>query len=78
MIEVTAILYPKGDRAQPRVLGRIEIANDGTGDGEVGNYDGKLFAEYCSGRPGRVLGFRRSRQSVWTLVGRFLQQWNHR
>ncbi len=78
MIEVTATLYPKGDKTKGRVLGRIEIANDGTGTKEAGNYEGKLFAEYCQGRPGKVAGFRRARQSVWTLVGRFLQQWNHK
>lgn len=77
MIEVTATLYPKGDQTRARVLGRIVIVNDGTGDGETGNYDAQLFAEYCQGRPGRVMGFRRTRQSVWTLVGRFLKQWHH-
>lgn len=78
MIEVIAMLYPKGDRTRSRVLGRIEIANDGSGDLETGNYEGKLFAEYCNGRPGRVRGFNRRRQSVWTLVGRFLIGWNHK
>jgi hypothetical protein len=81
MIRITAELIPGGDAKSPRrrVLGTIDIANDGSGDGEIGNYDGTLHAEYTgpNGRPGRITGFRRQRQSVWTLVGAFLKKWNH-
>lgn len=79
MIVVTVKLWPKGDRTRERVLGELEIANDGTGTLEVGNYRGLLRAEYTgpAGRPGQVRGFRRRRQSVWTLIGAFLKQWHH-
>jgi hypothetical protein len=79
MIRVTAELIPGGNEKSERrrILGTIEISNDGTGDKEIGNYNGILVAEYTTGRPGRVTGFRRQRQSVWTLVGSFLKRWNH-
>lgn len=77
MIVVTATLISATD-GSTRELGRIEICNDGTGTNDVGNYTAKLFAEYCDGRTGHVKGFRRRKQSVWTLIGRFLKQWNHK
>ena len=57
----------------------MEIANDATGNDAVGNYDGVLFAEYTgmTGRKGRIEGFKRHRQSVWTLAGAFLKLWGH-
>jgi hypothetical protein len=57
----------------------MEIANDGTGTVETGNYTGVLHAEYttASGRKGTVANFSRQRQSVWCLVGAFLKLWGH-
>lgn len=57
----------------------MDIANDATGTMEIGNYTGVLHAEYTkpSGRKGRVTGFKRKRQSVWSLVGAFLKVWGH-
>ena len=80
MIRITATLIPRGDESRARELGRIEIANDATStDPSIGNYTGVLHAEYTSpaGRTGKVLNFRRQKQNVWTLVGKFLKQWNH-
>lgn len=79
MIRVTVELLPKGDATRARVLGRMEIANDGTGNGEEGNYQATLHAEYtpATGRKLRVLGFKRRRQSVWTLVGIILKNLGH-
>lgn len=79
MIRVTVELIPKGDESRARKLATMEIANDATGTTEVGNYRGTLHAEYTpkEGRHGRVLGFHRKRQSVWSLIGAFLKQLGH-
>ena len=57
----------------------MEIANDGTGTLESGNYVGTLHAEYtrADGRKGRLTSFNRRKQSVWSLVGGFLKLWGH-
>lgn len=79
MLRVTVELIPHGDESHKRELARMEIANDGSGDSATGNYDGVLFAEYTTlcGRHGRVTGFHRQKQSVWSLVGAFLKLWGH-
>jgi hypothetical protein len=79
VIRVTVQLIPKGDERRARTLGTMDIANDGTGTEELGHYSGTLHAEYTgtNGRRGRVEGFARRRQSVWSLVGAFLAQWGH-
>jgi hypothetical protein len=76
MIRVTIELISAVDPSRNRVLGTMEICNDGTGDERFGNYNGKLMAEY-GGRNGRVENFNRTRQSVWSLVGAFLKLWGH-
>lgn len=76
MLRVTVQLIPRGDETKTRTLATLEIANDGTGDENTGNYRGRLLAEYGR-RDGVVRGFRRKTQSVWTLVGTFLKQWGH-
>ena len=55
------------------------ISNDGTGTAEVCDYDAELHAEYTppAGRKTRVLGFRRKRASVWSLIGAALKQMGH-
>jgi len=79
MIRVTVELVPHGDEERKREIGRLEIANDGSGDEETGNYTGRLFAEYTpeEGRRGRLFSFARQRQSVWSLIGGFLKLWGH-
>lgn len=79
MIRVTVELIPHGDESKARMLGVMEIANDGTGDLDIGHYDGTLHAEYTgkTGRTGRVREFNRRHQSVWSLVGAFLKLWGH-
>lgn len=77
MIRVTVELISAVDSSRNRILGRMEIANDTTGDAEIGNYEGTLQAEYCRGRKGQVLNFNRQSQSVWSLVGAFLKLWGH-
>jgi hypothetical protein len=79
VIRVTVEMVPHGDENKKHTLGVLEIANDGTGTLESGNYDGVLHAEYTppSGRFGRVDQFQRNRQSVWSLVGAFLKLFGH-
>lgn len=77
MLRVTVELLPGGSESRARKLGEILIRNDGTGTTTIGNYEGTLTAEYTQGRRARVCGFRRQRQSVWTLVGAFLKAWGH-
>lgn len=79
MIRITVELLPLGDESHKRTLATMEIANDGTGTPGVGNYTGTLHAEYTPpvGRKGRVTGYNRKLQSVWSLVGAFLKLWGH-
>lgn len=79
MIRVTIEILPGGNESRKRTLGTLEIANDGTGDQEIGRYNAVLHAEYTGpeGRQGRVVEFYRHRQSVWSLVGAFLKLWGH-
>jgi hypothetical protein len=81
MIRVTVEMIPNGNEQDPRrrVLGTMEIINDGTGSTISGHYDGTLHGEYTPpvGRKGRVEDFHRTKQSVWSLVGAFLKLWGH-
>ena len=79
MIRVTVELLPLGNEQRKRTLGTLEICNDATGDDSIGNYEGRLNAEYTdeSGRYGRVMQFNRRGQSVWSLIGAFLKLWGH-
>lgn len=79
MIRVTIELLSAVDAQRNRTLGTLEIANDGTGSKELGNYDATLHAEYTppEGRKARVINFRRQKQSVWTLVGAVLKRCGH-
>lgn len=63
-------------------LGTIIIANDGSGDSKVGNYDVRVGRKGCSDfnkiyhkptRSGKVLGHKRFAESVWSLVARALE-----
>lgn len=79
MLRVTVELIPHGIESRKRTLAKMEIVNDATGDAEVGNYTGKLCAEYTGpdGRIGYVTQYHRKTQSVWSLVGAFLKLWGH-
>ena len=79
MIRVTVELISAIDASRSRKLGTLDIANDGTGTQEVGDYDATLHAEYTppGGRKCRVIGFRRKSQSVWSLVGAALKAMGH-
>lgn len=79
MIRVTVELISANGSHRDRVLGTMEIANDGTGTADVGNYRVKLHAEYTpkEGRHAQVRGFRRRAQSVWSLIGTALKMTGH-
>lgn len=67
MLRVTIELVPFGVETQAKVLGRIGIVNDGSGDLAIGNYEVSLSDEACytrDGKPGtwrkvKLKGFRR-------------------
>lgn len=65
MLVVRLFLWPGGDESQARELGRINIANDGSGDPERGNYDvellhsGSYWGQPGAWKKGRVLNYLR-------------------
>lgn len=71
MLRVTIEVIPKGDESRRRHLGTLEIANDGTGNSETGNYAVRL-AKF--GRPnqswmrGAVRGFDRIKKGPYDLL----------
>jgi len=79
MLRTTVELVAKGVEARKRTLATMDIANDGAGDPENGNYVGTLYAEYTGskGRRGKVTAFKRQKQSVRSLVGAFLKLFGH-
>lgn len=67
-------------------LGRMIIANDGSGDGQTGNYTVRLGRKGQTDdrqvytkpqRTGEVKGHRRLALSVWNLVGKALHAVKH-
>ena len=79
MIRVTVELVPHGIESRARKIGELRIANDGSGDRDIGNYTAVLHAEYTDedGRVGYVRNFKRRKQSVWSLIGGCLKLWGH-
>jgi hypothetical protein len=71
MLRVTIEILPSGDENRKRHLGTVEIANDGTGSAEVGNYSIRL-AKF--GRPdqtwlqGKLNGFDRIKRGPYDLL----------
>ncbi len=74
VVIVTIDLAPMGDDTKTRPLGRIAIANDGTGDKQRGNYVAELsHAGKFYGKPGawkaaRVEGFNREMSPYHLLL----------
>jgi hypothetical protein len=74
MIRVTVELDKYGLCTDFVKLATVEIANDGTGDADVGNYVVRAFDKH--GEPvghGAVKGFMRRRRSALYLLGKGLQ-----
>jgi len=85
MIVVKIELWPKGVPGSAIEIGRMYIANDGTGSENVGNYDGVLcrrgtidIPEPLSPfgpqgtRQGRVENHKRRSLVVWKLIQKML------
>lgn len=79
MICVTVRLISAVDPSHDRILGTMFIANDGTGTQDIGNYNAVLNGEYTppEGRTCKISGFKRKKQSVWTLIGMALKAMGH-
>jgi hypothetical protein len=78
MLVIRIELWPLGNEQKKRELGLAHIVNDGSGTGDVGNYDVRLFKspEYAKSAgtwKGRVDGFPRRRLGPWDLLFRALQ-----
>lgn len=77
MIVVRVELWPLGDESEKQLLGIAVIANDGTGDRNMGNYSYDVRGR--NGHPlkygkGNVYNFPRQRQNAWHLLKRVLEQ----
>ena len=79
MIRVTIELLPWGNEERKRTIGVVEIANDGTGDHETGNYNATLSKEPPIAKTrgvwkrGRVEGFPRLKYGPYDLLYRVLK-----
>ncbi len=75
MIRVTIQLLPFGNEANARHLGTIDIANDGTGTAERGNYKVRLAGfrgPHSRWREGAVRDFPRKSRGPYDLLLRAL------
>lgn len=75
MLVVKIELWPHGDESRARVLGRAEIANDGSGTRTRGNYVVRLFRDMTTQTEWRsaiVTGFPRLRLGAFDLLFRAL------
>lgn len=75
MIRVTIQLLPFGSEAKARHLGTIDIANDGTGTAERGNYKVRLAGfrgPHTRWREGAVRDFPRISRGPYDLLLRAL------
>lgn len=88
MIVVKVELWPLGSEAKATELGRMYIANDGTGDAERGSYDvavcrkgyrsvpapiDKREGAPRATRVGRVENYPRLAYNMWRLITRALK-----
>jgi hypothetical protein len=86
VIVVRIEMWPHGDRLRARELGRMYLANDGTGSAERGNYDVAVCRKGTNSVPrpispngpdatraGRVESYPRQAYNVWRLIARALR-----
>jgi hypothetical protein len=79
MIRVTIELLPHGYESKKRTIGMVEIANDGSGTWEDGNYNVRLTKEppvakrQGTWKKGRVEGFPRLVLGPYDLLYRALR-----
>lgn len=76
MIRITIELLPFGSEKNKKPLGVATIANDGSGDEDIGNYNVKLYTWHEPPRiwkTGKVKGFPRKIKGPWDLLCRALR-----
>ena len=67
MIRVTVELVPFGDEEKKKTIGIMNIANDGTGTKEFGNYDARLEDDRGTEKTTKIQRHERA-AGVWTLI----------
>lgn len=74
MLVVTIELWPRGFETNKQTIGKMYIANDGTGTLTQGNYDAiiKKRGTNTTWKIGRIEGFPRKRLGPWYLLYRLL------
>lgn len=73
VIRITVELHPFGDASRKKVIGRMDIWNDASGDAYTGNYRFSYFngdepTKRTKWRTGFVRGFARKSKKVWELI----------
>lgn len=77
MIRVTVELIPHGDESRKSTIGTMTIANDGTGEGAISNYDyaidtARYGIDISHSYKGKASHYRE--RNVWHLIRRVLTQ----
>lgn len=71
MIVVEVKLVSAIDESRSRTLGKMMIANDGTGSKTKGNYNATVVGPNGGyGKGGRVLNYPREAVAIWNLIRR--------
>jgi hypothetical protein len=77
MIRITVEMVPFGIEDAARVIAKARIWNTGKGTTKSGNYKGEIYHDMCSMEEpwltGEVKKFPRTKQNVWHLLYRLLQ-----
>lgn len=83
MIVVKIEMWPGGNKLRCHEIGRMYIANDGSGSGDRGNYDAVVCRRGTTENPmegnvkptrtGRVVDYPRTSYNVWRLISRCLR-----
>ncbi len=71
MIRVTIQMIPRGDETKARHMGTVEIANEGTGNSEMGNYKvrcSKMTKPSHTWKTGAIKGFNRKTRGPHDLL----------
>lgn len=76
MLRVNIELWPGGRESQKRDMGTLIIANDGSGDQEIGNYTYTISKWKNEGvwRRGGIKEFNRVKFGSWDLLFRVLRE----
>lgn len=79
MIKIIVEIHPFGDASKARTVASMDLWNDGSGHGSVGNYEAHSIIEPSPWNPnqekrgGKVIDHPRM-QPIWTLVFKMLSQ----